>query len=77
MSIMTTGERIRQLRLDRKMSQKQLAERFGLHRYTVIAWESDKWLPGWANLQQLAEYFGVSVKSLLYGENNKGGKTDE
>jgi len=77
----TPGQRIRKLRfehewLDAKgksikgMSQEQLAEEFGLHRYTVIGWEKDRWLPGWANLGQLADYFKVSVQYLLYGDDS-------
>ena len=66
---MTTGKRINQLRLDRDLNKSQLARALGVHRYTVINWEGGKYLPHWANLQQLAEYFRVSVKYLLYGEN--------
>ncbi len=76
-SVLTTGKRIRQLRIDRKLSQKQLAEKLGVSRQAVNGWENDKGLPYWTNLGQLADLFGVSIKFLLYGENNKGGKTDE
>ena len=69
---MTTGQRIRQLRIKRELSQKQLAARIGLTRQVVNGWEADKWLPNWANLGQLADEFGVSVQFLLYGDDNKG-----
>lgn len=67
MRIMTTGKRIRQLRLDRDMSQGQLAERLGMTRQSVNGWENDRGIPYWANLGQLADLFGVSIKFLLYG----------
>ena len=73
---MTIGQRIRQLRFDHKLSQQKLADKLGVSRQSVNGWENDKGLPHWANLQQLAEYFGVSVKYLLYGDNNKGDKAD-
>ena len=76
MHIMATGERIKQLRVDRGLSQMKMARALGLSRFTITGWENDKRIPHWANLQQLAEYFGVSVKFLLYGENNKGDKAD-
>ena len=66
---MTTVQRIRQLRIDRKLSQKQLADELGLTRQAVNGWENDKGLPHWANLGQLADYFRVSVQYLLYGSN--------
>ncbi|KKM95897.1 hypothetical protein LCGC14_1183590 [marine sediment metagenome] len=66
---MATGERIKQLRVDRGLSQMKMARALGLSRFTITGWENDKRIPHWANLQQLAEYFGVSVKFLLYGEN--------
>ncbi len=66
---MITGKRIRQLRLGRKLSQKQLAEKLGVSRQAVNGWENDKGLPYWTNLGQLADLFGVSIKYLLYGDN--------
>ena len=73
---MTTGRRIRQLRLDKDLSQQQLAEKLGISRQAVSYWEKDKGMPLWANLGQLADYFRVSIKYLLYGDNNERGHAD-
>lgn len=68
----TTGQRIRQLRQGKHLNQKQLAERLGVSRQIVNYWENDRYLPNWANLGQLADEFGVSIKYLLYGADNEG-----
>lgn len=70
--IITAGQRIRQLRIAKNLSQLKMARALGVSRFTITGWENDNRTPHWANLQQLVEYFGVSVKYLLYGENNEG-----
>ena len=70
---MTTGKRIRQLRLDRNLSQKKLAWKLGIHRHTIGGWENDRWLPPWASLGQLADFFHVSIQYLLNGDDKGGG----
>jgi len=69
---MTTGKRIQKLRLDRNLSQKKLARKLGIHRHTLGGWENDRWLPPWASLGQLADFFKVSIPYLLCGDNEKG-----
>ena len=37
---MTTGEKIREARKKRGLTQQQLADELGVHRVTVVRWES-------------------------------------
>ena len=59
-------EKIRSLRKERGMTQKELAEKLNISDKTVSRWESGVQLPEAALLPDLAEVFGVSIDE-LYG----------
>ena len=59
-------EKIRSLRKERGMTQKELAEKLDISDKTVSRWESGVQLPEAALLPDLAEVFGVSIDE-LYG----------
>lgn len=40
------GELLQALRKQRKLSQQALADKLGVHRNTLSAWEHGEWLPG-------------------------------
>ena len=67
---MTTGQRIRQARIqnERRFSQLGLAVATGVHENTVANWESDRYKPSDGNLYWLARALGVTVESLIGGE---------
>ena len=59
------GKEIRQIRLERGITQSQLAKETGLPQNTLSWIESDK---GVANIQQcvtLADYYGISLDELV------------
>ncbi len=56
---------IRSLRIQRGMSQGELAERVHVTRQAVSRWETGETLPGPDVLQLLSEVFGVSINALL------------
>ena len=62
------GALIRKLRLEKNMTQKQLAERMNLSSKTVSKWETGKGLPDISLLQPLAQALGISVIELMNGE---------
>lgn len=71
MNVMTSvGKRIAQLRKERNLTQEELAKVLGVSRGAVSMWEIDQRTPDPPILQQIANYFGVSVDYLL-------GRTDE
>ena len=61
----TIGENIRRLRLERKMTQEQLAEVLNVTNAAVSKWERGDSLPDITMLFPIAEFFGVSVDNLM------------
>lgn len=57
--------RIRHLRKEAKLSQEELANRFGLSQQTISSYENSTREPDASMLKQLAVLFGVSVDYLL------------
>lgn len=60
---MTCGERIRQEREKRRMSQEDLAERMEVSRQAVSKWESDRSRPTKEKLEKLSALFGLPTES--------------
>lgn len=59
------GERLRELRLKRGLTQEALAKRLGFVKSTISQWESGNRVPSEDVLRQIAEIFGVSVDYLI------------
>ena len=62
--------RLKELRQEKKLSQKELAENIGVHYRTLQNWENGESQIKPEKAQQLADYFGVSVGHLLGYEDN-------
>ena len=60
---MTCGERIRQEREKRRMSQEDLAERLEVSRQAVSKWESDASRPTKEKRERLSELFEIPVEA--------------
>ncbi|WP_455684962.1 helix-turn-helix domain-containing protein [Thomasclavelia sp.] len=61
------GDIIRKLRLEKDMTQKQLAEMLHISDKTVSKWERNGGLPDISLIPQLADLLGVEIKNLLAG----------
>lgn len=59
------GERIRQLRSGRNMTQAVLAQRLGVTKSVISAYENGMRYPSYDVLLKLADIFGVSTDYLL------------
>ena len=59
------GQRIRQIRKARGLSQDQLAERVMVTRQAVSRWENGETQPGTETLKLLSKEFDVSINTLL------------
>lgn len=57
--------RLKELRREKKLSQKELAENIRVHYRTLQRWESGESQIKPDKAQQLADYFGVSVGYIL------------
>ena len=59
------GERIRELRKERNMSQKQLGEAIGVDFRTVSFWETERYEPNISQIIKLCKLFQVESDYLL------------
>ena len=63
------GERLRDLRSGRGLTQKQVAEILNVSGNTVHCWETDKQEPSMAMLLVISDYFCVSL-DFLFGKSD-------
>lgn len=62
---MTIGEKMKEARKERGLSQEQLAEQLIVSRAAVAKWESDKGIPDIENLKKISEFFEMSIDELV------------
>lgn len=62
---------IRFLRKDRKLSQKELADKLKRSESTIQMWESDKRSPTMEMVQKIADLFRVDIDPLVYTDLSK------
>ena len=62
---MTIGEKIYKLRTEAKISQETLALDLNISRQAVSKWETDQSIPDLDNIKMIANYFNVTVESLV------------
>ena len=66
---MTFGERLRELRGARGLTQEQMAEEIGVNKYVLVKWENDYIAkPQARTLSKLSDFFGVSIEYLMGSE---------
>ena len=61
---MTTKNRIKDLRLQKGLSESELAKKVGISNQIISFYENNKREPKIENWQALADFFGVSVPYL-------------
>lgn len=64
---MLIGEKIKKIRLERKISQEKLASHLYVSRQTISRWETGKVIPNMDNILQLSTFFDEPV-SFFIGE---------
>jgi len=67
---MAIGERIRELRKLRRLTQKQLAEMTGIAEITIRQYESGKYTPKIAKIQMIASALDTDIGYLLQVEHD-------
>ena len=65
------GDFIKELRKEKNITQKQLAEKIGLTDKAISKWERGLSFPDITILNSLAEIFDVDVSEILNGERGK------
>ena len=67
---MLFGERLKELRAERKISQMDLAKATGISQSAIAKWELGKTEPVASALIKISQFFGESVDYLLGVEHN-------
>ena len=62
------GEFIKILRVEKKLSQGDLAELLNVTRQTVSKWETGVSLPSLDNIKEMSKIFEVEIEELINGE---------
>ncbi len=70
------GNFIRELRKEQKLTQEELAEKFGVARRTVSRWETGSNMPDLDILIEMSDFFRVDLREILDGER-KSEKMDK
>lgn len=70
----TFGEKLRELRNEKGMTQKELAEKLLVRNTTVSAWEKDIAEPPYETLRQIVMLFQMSADYFLGLEEEDGTK---
>lgn len=65
------GEKIKNLRTERGISQTELAAQLNMSKQAVSNWENDNIMPSIEMLLKLADYFGVTTDFLLEREEHR------
>lgn len=68
---METGQIIRELRKEKKLTQTDLAKGVHVTQQTVTAWESGRAVPNASTLDALANFLNVSADFLLGRTKNR------
>lgn len=63
------GERLKELRQEKKIGQVELAKALGVSKGVISLWENGLREPTMSNLISVAVYFGVSVDFLVGLQN--------
>lgn len=74
---MMLGDRLRELRNNKKLTQEELAEKIGVTRGTYAHYEINKRQPDYETLKKLSDYFNVSLDYLITGEDGQIPSPDE
>ena len=67
MDLVKSGKLLKTLRKEKKLTQKELAEKLGVVAKTISKWETGSGFPDISMLSALADIFQVNERSLLSG----------
>lgn len=71
------GERLKELRKTKNLTQENIGELCGVGKATISNWESNSTDPPLETVMKLANYFGVSIDFLLGNETNSPNTIDK
>lgn len=72
---MNLRNRLKEIRVEKGLTQESLADEIGVTRQTIIAVEKAKFVPSVKLALELASVLGVPLEDLFWLEDSKGGKS--
>lgn len=73
----TLGSRIKSLRKQKKLTQKELGRRLDISDVSVLKWENDTNTPKLENIHQLAIELDTTVEFIMYGKDPSSSNVQE
>jgi transcriptional regulator with XRE-family HTH domain len=73
---MKFGNRIAQLRDEKRLTQEELAQKVGINRAALSHYENNRREPDYETLQRIATFFHVSIDYLMGGVQDASKITD-
>ena len=70
------GKFIKKLRKENNLTQKDLADKYGVTYQAVSKWETGKNIPDISLLKEISKDFNVNIEDLLEGKETKKRKTN-
>lgn len=52
-------------RVNKKMTQEEVAKALGVSKSTVVAWENDKRYPNAKQMSDMANLYGISIENIF------------
>lgn len=65
---MEIGKKLKEARLEAKLTQEQVAERLFVSRQTISNWENEKSYPDVVSVVKLSDLYSISLDELLKGD---------
>ncbi len=72
---MNLHNRLKEVRLDKALTQESLAAAVGVTRQTIIAVEKEKFVPSVKLALELALALNTPIEQVFWLENSRGGKS--
>ena len=70
------GKFIKEIRIKNNLTQKDLAEKYGVTYQAVSKWENGKNIPDIALLKQMSQDFNINIEDILNGTYTKKKKNN-
>ncbi len=68
MDVMKIGAFLKELRMERNLTQEKLAEQLNVSNRTISRWETGRNMPDISMLVEIAEFYDVSIPEIINGE---------
>lgn len=65
---MNFGARVKEIRLEKKLTQEQLSQKLNVSRQTISSSENNRNLPDLEMVVQIAQIFNISLDQLILGD---------